>query len=132
MIRSQFEEQHNINDLRNKIDNGGSSNARVSYGRGGDIYSQTGVLKDSENRLRVKADYKPEIFFIGQIVGGTDFPTELDGLFVEASLKYGENWKMFEKIPAIQSHTAYCDEDGFFVWAHPFDFHFSCESVQGW
>lgn len=24
---------------------------------------------------RVRADYKPEIYFIGQIVGGTDFPT---------------------------------------------------------
>jgi hypothetical protein len=51
--------------------------------------------------LRVKADYKPEIFFIGQIVGGSDFPTDLDGLFVEASLKFGENWKMFEKVPTL-------------------------------
>ena len=77
---------------------------------------------------RVKADYKPEVFFIGQIVGGTDFPTEVDGLFVEATLKYGESWKMFDK-PAIQTHTAYCDDEGFFVWAHPFDFHFIAESV---
>lgn len=63
-------------------------------------------------------------------MGGSDFPTELDGLFVEASLKYGDNWKLFDKpATAIQSHTAYPDDEGFFVWAHPFDFHFVCESV---
>ena len=45
----------------------------------------------------VRADYKPEIFFIGQIVGGTDFPTNQDGIFVEASLKYGEDWNIFNK-----------------------------------
>jgi len=50
---------------------------------------------------RVKADYKPEVFFIGQIVGGSDFPTDADGLFIEASLKYGDNWKMFDKPPSI-------------------------------
>ena len=83
---------------------------------------------------RKMADYKSEIFFIGQIVGGSDFPTDLDGLFVEASLKYGaDNWHLLsEKTSALQTHTAYCDDEGFFVWAHPFDFHFSCESVQGW
>ena len=84
------------------------------------------------NQLKL-ADYKTEIFFIGQIVGGIDFPTDLDGLFVEASLKYGDNWKLFsEKSTGIQSHTAYPDDDGFFVWAHPFDFHFGCDSIQGW
>lgn len=50
---------------------------------------------------RKMADYKTEIFFIGQIVGGSDFPTDLDGLFVEASLKYGaENWTMFADKPS--------------------------------
>jgi Ciliary basal body-associated, B9 protein len=80
---------------------------------------------------RKMADYKSELFFIGQIVGGSDFPTDLDGLFVEASLKYGgEHWQLLsEKQSALQTHTAYCDDEGFFVWAHPFDFHFTCESV---
>ena len=85
---------------------------------------------------RKQADYKTELFFIGQIVGGSDFPTDLDGLFVEASLKYGaDNWQLFggkEQVSGLQTHTAYCDDEGFFVWAHPFDFHFTCESVQGW
>lgn len=86
------------------------------------------ILASKEN-IRKMADYKTEIFFLGQIVGGSDFPTDLDGLFVEASLKYGESWKIVEKPPTIQSHTAYPDDEGFFVWAHPFDFHFICESV---
>ena len=47
--------------------------------------------------MRARADYKTDVHFIGQIVGGQDFPTDLDGIFVEASLKYGEDWKLFEK-----------------------------------
>jgi hypothetical protein len=92
------------------------------------------MAESVNNTQRKMADYKSEIFFIGQIVGGSDFPTDLDGLFVEASLKYGaENWSLLsEKQTALQTHTAYCDDEGFFVWAHPFDFHFSCQSVQGW
>ena len=85
------------------------------------------------NNFRARADFKPEVHFIGQIVGGQDFPTDLDGIFVEAALKYGEDWKLFEKGSLqIQTHTAYADDEGFFVFAHPFDFHFSCESIQGW
>ena len=55
------------------------------------------------NNLRKMADYKTELFFIGQIVGGSDFPTDIDGLFVEASLKYGaENWHLVpEKASAM-------------------------------
>jgi len=53
--------------------------------------------------LRKMADYKTEIFFIGQIVGGSDFPTDIDGLFVEATLKFGaENWHLVpEKANAL-------------------------------
>lgn len=55
------------------------------------INNTTGVVS-----ARKMADFKTELFFIGQIVGGSDFPTDLDGLFVEASLKYGaENWQLF-------------------------------------
>jgi hypothetical protein len=45
----------------------------------------------------VRADFKPEIYFIGQIVGGTDFPTGQDGIFVECSLLYGDDWKIMSK-----------------------------------
>ncbi len=52
----------------------------------------------SSQTPRKMADYKSELFFIGQIVGGSDFPTDLDGLFVEASLKYGaENWTLLSE-----------------------------------
>ena len=94
---------------------------------------QMDQLQALGDRMRSRADFKPEVHFIGQIVGGQDFPTDLDGIFVEASLKYGEDWKLFEKNNVqIQTHTAYADDEGFFVFAHPFDFHFACESIQGW
>jgi hypothetical protein len=58
------------------------------------------------------ADYKSELFFIGQIVGGSDFPTDLDGLFVEASLKYGgEHWQLLsEKQSADPGSVAGIDD----------------------
>ena len=67
-------------------------------------------------------------------MGGQDFPTTDDGLFVEAQLEYGENWKFFEdkSSKALQTHTAYPDDEGFYIFAHPFDFLFAPESVQGW
>ena len=76
----------------------------------------------------------PEIHFIGQIVGGQDFPTSEDGLFVEACVIYGEDWTTFNKEGALnmQTHTAYPDEEGFYIFAHPFDLHFRPNSVQGW
>ena len=81
----------------------------------------------------MRADFKPEVYFIGQIVGGTDFPSEQDGIFVEASLKHGDSWIPLKKdAGTIQTHTSYADDEGFFVFAHPLEFGFICESVQGW
>ena len=80
----------------------------------------------------MRADFKPEVFFIGQIVGGTDFPTDQDGIFIEANLTHGANWNLFGKNKTMQTHTAYSNDEGFYVFAHPFDFHLACESVQGW
>ena len=49
---------------------------------------------------------------------------------MEASLKYGENWHPLKKEqPTLQTHTAYADDEGFFVFAHPLEFSFACESV---
>ena len=42
--------------------------------------------------VRTKADFKPEAFIVGQVVGGDDFET-VDGLFVEIIMKHGEGWK---------------------------------------
>ena len=85
--------------------------------------------------LMRKGDFVPEIFFIGQIVGGTDFSVSSDGLFVEAYLNYGEDWTHHKEdyiSGPIQTHTCYADEQGFFVFAHPFEYHFQCKSAQGW
>ena len=54
----------------------------------------------AEGPKQVKADFKPEIYFIGQIVGGTDFPTDQDGIFIEASLKFVEDWKQIPEMKA--------------------------------
>ena len=32
----------------------------------------------------------------------------------------------------MQTHTSYADEEGFFVFAHPFEYHFKCNSAHGW
>ena len=40
-----------------------------------------------------KGDFASEIFFIGQIVGGSDFNVSSDGIFVESYLKYGNDWE---------------------------------------
>ena len=52
-------------------------------------------LNDSNvnTQQRRKADYVPEVYFIGQIVGGIDFPTEKDGIFIEATLAHGSDWE---------------------------------------
>ena len=55
-----------------------------------------GIVKTSDLNLVKKGDYKPEVFFIGQIVLGKDFHVEQDGLFVEASLQYGEDWGLLD------------------------------------
>ena len=86
------------------------------------------------NLLR-RGDFVPEIYFIGQIVGGTDFNVQDDGIFVEANLVYGQDWQMLSDdalSSAIQTHTAYADEEGFNVFAHPIEYHFKAKSAVGW
>jgi len=39
------------------------------------------------------------MYFIGQIVGGSDFSVDNDGIFIESSLCFGEEWTL-------------CDNDG--------------------
>jgi hypothetical protein len=46
---------------------------------------------------------------------------------------YGDEWTILSKnAQSLQTHTSYPDDEGFCVFAHPFDIHFSVESVQGW
>ena len=93
-----------------------------------------GIGQQSGSFLR-KGDYIPEIFFMGQIVGGQDFNIQEDGVFVECYLNSGVDWEMFDGNPLsvpIQTHTSYADEEGFLVFAHPFEYHFRAKSAQGW
>jgi hypothetical protein len=32
----------------------------------------------------------------------------------------------------MQSHSAFPDDDGMFIWAHPFDIHFNAGCIHGW
>ena len=57
-----------------------------------------GLASNAPSLLR-KGDYVPEIFFMGQIVGGQDFNVQDDGVFVECFLNTGEDWEMFEGNP---------------------------------
>ncbi|PCJ22674.1 MAG: hypothetical protein COA94_08905 [Rickettsiales bacterium] len=52
------------------------------------------------NHERTIADYKPEIHFIGQVIGGTDFDTS-ESLFCEISIKYGEHWTPFSQVKSL-------------------------------
>ena len=50
-------------------------------------------------------------------------------------MNYGEDWNQLKDDAVsgpIQTHTAYADEEGFFVFAHPFEYQFSVKSAQGW
>ena len=69
------------------------------------------------------------VYFIGQIVGAEGFLVGQDGLFVEATLHFGEEWSLVQKDSYVNSgslhtHTAFADEEGFHVFAHPFQHHF--------
>ena len=51
-----------------------------------------GEFSESRDINLKKGDYGPEIYFIGQIVGGKDFSVFQDELFVESYLNFGEDW----------------------------------------
>ena len=51
---------------------------------------------DQASSRRRRADFKPEVFFCGQIVGADEFETT-DGLFVEVILKHVAGWKLIDE-----------------------------------
>ena len=86
---------------------------------------------DPQRPLRTKADYKPEVLFVGQILGAEGFENQ-DALFLEVIFKYGEKWSLLANVPPIQTHSCYPDEDGTYIFAHPFEFYMTTGSVFGW
>lgn len=112
---SEYEQNQHLKEARGRLSTGHI---------GGKHHHHHNDLDYSEEQTKkAKADFKPEVFFLGQIVGGSDFYQSEDGLFLEATLKYGEDWTLFD-MPgkSIQTQTAYADDEGFYVFAHPFDF----------
>ena len=73
------------------------------------------------------AQRNPEMYFIGQIIGASEFGVGNDGLFVESYLNFGTDWTLLDNeglSDNIQTHTAYSDDEGFHVFAHPFEYKF--------
>ena len=74
-----------------------------------------------------KAETVTHIYFIGQLISGEDFFTHHRGLYVEAELCKGDSWELIDdkdklNCGKIHTHTAYPDEEGVFVFAHPFEY----------
>ena len=66
------------------------------------------VLKKMHNTgIEYKpSDLKPEVHFLGQIVGATNL-TEEDGIFLEAFFEAGDKWKSLSTNSTIQTQTSY-------------------------
>ena len=59
------------------------------------------------------ADFKPEIHFMGQIIGLSNVLEE-DGIFCEAFFETGKDWEMLSPNMTIQTQT------GFPIYPYPF------------
>lgn len=71
--------------------------------------AQTFINPDSQTLNRIsKGDAKPEIHFIGQILGGENFQTS-DGLFCEMILDIGINWDLISPPRLYQTQTSYAE-----------------------
>ena len=83
---------------------------------------------------KLMADKNAELFFIGEIEAGVNFPvTPGSGIHCEVSLEYGNNtWERLAGNEFTQTQTSYCDDAGVAVWNHPIDLHFVLKSLVGW
>ena len=81
--------------------------------------------------LLTKGDSKPEVHFIGQILGGENFDSN-DGLFCEMLLQIGDTWSLLSPKKLYQTQTCYADIDEIFVWSHPVDIHLAAGDLSGW
>ncbi len=67
------------------------------------------LMKMSKNGIDYKAsDLKPEVHFLGQIVGASNL-TEEDGLFCEAFFEAGDRWKCLSSNSTLQTQTSYAN-----------------------
>ena len=70
---------------------------------------ESAFLPDPNSRQMIsKGDVKPEIHFLGQILGGKDFNTS-DGLFCEMLIDVSPNWEMISPPRVFQTQTSYTE-----------------------
>jgi B9 domain-containing protein 2 len=116
---------------------GGNLKAMASISENGTLSStggrsrmRKGKLRSIQRRRQEVADKQPEVHIIGEIVGGTGFENGVACSFV---VDYNtDHWDLLDGDVRGKSHVDYPMDDGFSVWAHPIDVHFSCRSLQGW
>ena len=89
------------------------------------------IYRDPHKPLRTKADFKPEALFVGQILGADGFELN-DAIFWEAIFQHGDKWEMLSTPPPIQTHSCYPDDEGAYVFSHPFEFYMTTGSIFGW
>ena len=87
-------------------------------------------LRSLQRRRQEVAEKQPEVHIIGEIVGGTGFDSGVSCSFVVDF--NSDHWDLLDGDLRGKSHVDYPMDDGFSVWAHPIDVHFSCRSLQGW
>lgn len=77
-----------------------------------------------------------EVHFIGQLVGGINFPSS--SLFCKWRIVADENsdeslhWRMLEGEKNGQTQVDLADDGFMSIWSHPFDVHYATSSIQGW
>jgi hypothetical protein len=63
---------------------------------------------------------------------GADGFENQDALFLEVIFKHGKNWHLLANPAPIQTHSCFPDEDGTYIFGHPFEYYLSAESIFGW
>lgn len=81
---------------------------------------------------KLPGDYKTEVHYIGQIVQGNSFDSNI-GLYCEIQLEYSKSWmELPQRLDApIQTQTSYPGNNDIYIWSHPIDLHFASESIFG-
>lgn len=77
------------------------------------------------------ADFKPEVHFIGQVLGASNISEE-SGFFCDIFFDVGYEWTLLSPTSVYQTQTGYSSFDNFVVFGHPFDLHYTTKNLHGW
>lgn len=80
-------------------------------------------------RTRKIADKQPEVYILGEILGGSGFGK---GVSCVWQVQPGSNWNYYDGLEQGQTHYDYPDDGNSAVWGHPIQIHYGTNSVQGW